>query len=62
MRGECFWGELQASASEKYVGDNSGSFCMLEPPCCLFIAEEDPFLFDCMLALHVIYHLAIVQS
>lgn len=61
MGGECFWGELQASAPEN-VGDNPGSFCMFEPPGCPFIAEEDPFLFDCTLVLHVIYHLAIVQS
>ena len=62
MGGEGFWGELQASAPEKYVGDNSVSFCMFEPPCCVFIAEEGPFLFDCMLVFHVIYYLAIVQS
>lgn len=45
---ECFWGELQPSAPEKYVGDKPSSFCMFEPPPCLFfMAEEDPFLFAC---------------
>lgn len=40
---ECFGGELQASAPEKYDGDNSGSFCIFEPSCYLLAAEEDPF-------------------
>lgn len=62
MGGEFFWDELQTSGPEKCVGCNSGSFSTFEAPYCLSVAEGDPFLFDCMLLLDVIYHLAVVLS
>lgn len=62
MGGEFFCGELQTSGPAKYVGYNSGSFNTFEAPCCLSIAEGDPFLFDCMLLLDAIYHLSVVLS
>lgn len=62
MGGEFFWGELQTSGLEKSVGYSSGCFNTFEAPFCFSIAERDPFLFDCMLLLDVIYNLAVVLS
>lgn len=62
MGGEFFWGELQMSGPENSVGYKSGYFNTFEAPFCLSIAEGDPFLFNCMLLLDVIYHLAVALS